>query len=71
VSHRGASGGAPAEWIDGCGAAQAARLADLDGLSDVRAAGPSALSGWSVESTYEDAGPPDTKALPLRSTATQ
>jgi maleylpyruvate isomerase len=42
------SGGAPTEWIAGCTAAQAALSADLDGLTDEQAGGPSALPGWSV-----------------------
>jgi maleylpyruvate isomerase len=40
--------GAPTAWTAGCVAAHAALLADLDGLTDVRAYGPSLLPDWSV-----------------------
>jgi maleylpyruvate isomerase len=40
--------GAPTEWIAGCRSAHADLLADLDGLTDSQARGPSALPGWSV-----------------------
>jgi maleylpyruvate isomerase len=40
--------GAPTASIAGCLAAHAALLADLEGLTDVQARGPSLLPGWSV-----------------------
>jgi maleylpyruvate isomerase len=40
--------GAPTVLVDGCGAAQAALLASLDGLSDDAARAPSLLPGWTV-----------------------
>jgi maleylpyruvate isomerase len=42
------AGGAPTAWVDGCRAAHAALLSDLDGLTDEQARGPSHLPGWSV-----------------------
>jgi maleylpyruvate isomerase len=41
-------GGAPTAWMAGCTAAQAALDADLVGLTDAGARGPSRLPGWSV-----------------------
>jgi maleylpyruvate isomerase len=38
----------PTVLVDGCGAAQAALLASLDGLSDDAAHGPSLLPDWTV-----------------------
>ncbi len=38
----------PTGWIEGCAAAHAALVADLDGLSDAQARQPSTLPGWSV-----------------------
>ncbi len=43
-----AAGPPPAALVDGCVAAHAALLADLTGLSDAVARGPSRLPGWSV-----------------------
>ncbi len=40
--------GPPREWVAGCVAAQAACDADLVGLDDATACGPSTLPGWSV-----------------------
>ena len=40
--------GAPTEWVDGCVAAQAALLADLAGLTDEQARGPSLLPDWTI-----------------------
>jgi len=40
--------GAPHEWIEGCRHAHAALLADLEGLTDSQARGPSRLPGWTV-----------------------
>jgi maleylpyruvate isomerase len=48
VSRTDGSSGPPTEWIDGCRVAHAALLADLDGLTDVQAAGPSRLPDWTV-----------------------
>jgi maleylpyruvate isomerase len=42
------AGGPPHEWVEGCLTAQAALEADLEGLDDARAQGPSLLPGWSV-----------------------
>jgi len=44
----GAAAGAPSVWISGCATAHADLLADLGGLSDTQARGPSLLPGWSV-----------------------
>jgi maleylpyruvate isomerase len=40
--------GAPTDLVDGCTAAHATLLADIAGLSDDVARGPSRLPGWSV-----------------------
>jgi maleylpyruvate isomerase len=40
--------GAPTTWIAGCVAAHADLLADLEGLTDAQARGPSALPDWTV-----------------------
>jgi maleylpyruvate isomerase len=40
--------GAPTAWIEGCGAAQTALLANLDDLRDDVARRPSRLPGWTV-----------------------
>jgi maleylpyruvate isomerase len=40
--------GAPTEWIEGCRSIHAALMADLAGLTDRQAAGPSSLPDWTV-----------------------
>ena len=48
MSEAAAGGGPPIAWVAGCRAAQAALDADLVGLTDAVAHGPSRLPGWSV-----------------------
>ena len=43
-----AGAGPPTAWVAGCAAAQAALDADVAGLTDAVAHGPSRLPGWSV-----------------------
>jgi maleylpyruvate isomerase len=40
--------GAPTGWVAGCVASHTALPADLDGLTDEQAGGPSLLPGWTV-----------------------